>query len=164
MPYFDDAEISKRHKERIAALEKEKRENLTVAQRLTQRALNRKFTIVVPAIDDEGLDIPIIFYVPAGDEWDRMNQLLLAAAGLKNKLNTGKGQEKMKEIQEEIFNMLADLAVDESLDVEWWRNPANYGADESFPVSVVKEMFTVLGKMRDEGGSFRKVTDGSNLD
>jgi hypothetical protein len=159
MPFFDDAEISKRHKERIRALEGEAKQNLTMAQRLTVRALKRTFTVEVPPTEEGGETLSIKFYVPAGDEWDRMHTLLMESAKC-GSMEKDAAEVRIKEILDEINTMLADFSVDESLTKEFWANPGSAGTDESLPLVIVKEMFTVLGKMRDEGGSFRRNVNG----
>jgi hypothetical protein len=161
MPFFDDAEISKRHKDRIRAMEGEAKENLTLAQRLTMRALKRTITITLPANEGEE-EIPLKFYVPAGDEWSRLHTLLIES--VKCNLDTPEGQDRMKDIQDEVFTTLADLSLDVSLTKEFWADEKNYAANEPTSTFVLGKLMEAVNKLTKDGGSFRSNKNGKSVD
>jgi hypothetical protein len=161
MPFFDDAEISKRHKDRIRAMEGEAKENLTLAQRLTMRALKRTITITLPANEGEE-EIPLKFYVPAGDEWSRLHTLLMESVTCN--LETPDGREKMERIQDELYIMLSDFSLDESLTKEFWADPKNSIADEPLSIAVTKKLFEAVTQLMKDGGSFRSYKDRKSMD
>jgi hypothetical protein len=140
--------ISSRRKQILEEHENQKLENLTIAERLTRRAQRKTTSITLE--DDEGT-FTIEMFQPTRKELD---ELLKCQADLQNV----KTQEKAYET---LYNLLAELCRDDTLDYDFWKEGA-YGLTDL--MDIINTLFgNVLTKYQEiqQAQSFRKNGDGT---
>lgn len=142
----DNPDISRRMQKRIQELKQKPKGELTVAERLMLRAHNQRMTISLPDGDDT---IEVQFRVPLACEFDEIIRLqALIVNGTKS------GNVTMVESNSDrLFEMMADLAVDESMDKEFFRSGCILMSDL---VQFIKEIMTSEQEKIQEVKSFRK--------
>lgn len=108
----EDPSLSARLHKRQAEIENSEIADLTIADRLTRRALNQRITIDLGSEDDP---IPVEVRVPTSAELD----LLI---GIKDRLADAETQEERKAVEESMIVTIAGICIDPSLDVEFWES------------------------------------------
>ena len=114
----EDPDLERRRREREGDLAKKRVEDLTVAERLTLRALDK--TIKAPFTDKFG-KFEIEMKVPLRYEYDELIRLQSDVMGTDVK--------RVKIASEILFKMFDCLCIDESLNFEYWKSGAYDMAD-----------------------------------
>ena len=141
-----DPEIHERRAARLADIKSKKEENLTIADRLTRRALER--TIDIQLTDSSG-KFTVEIHTPTRDELDG----LLALSTLMGGGDTIEAQQNAQKASETLYHILANLCVDQSLNFEFW----NEGAyDTNDVVLIIKTIVEQLADSVKKAKSFRK--------
>lgn len=125
--------------------------HLSVAQRLTRRAL--KDTITIPLTDDLG-EFEIEVRIPLTSELDK---ILGSQAAISTSVTAG-DQEATKAAQDQLFRALAEICVDPSLDYEFWKSGAFSVTDMG---QILKEVAQEVNARAESTKSFRKKPKGS---
>jgi len=110
--HVDDPSLSSRLHKRQAEIEDSKFVDLTVADRLTRRALNQRITI---DLGDESDPIPVEVRVPTSAELD----LLI---GIKGRLESATTPEERGAVGRDMIETIAEICIDPSLDVAFWES------------------------------------------
>lgn len=108
----EDPSLSARLSAKLVEIASSKFEDLTVADRLTRRALNQRMVIDLGDKDDP---IPIEIRVPTSAELERI-------ANTKGRLGSGATPEEKDEARQEMIETIAGICIDPSLDVEFWQS------------------------------------------
>lgn len=108
----EDPSLSARLHQRQAEIESSQIKDLTVADRLTKRALNQRIVIDLGDDDDP---IPVEVRVPTSAELD----LLI---GIKGRLESATTPEERDAVGRDMIETIAEICTDESLDVEFWES------------------------------------------
>lgn len=109
---IEDPSLSARLHERQVEIEKSDVSDLTIADRLTRRALNQRITI---NLGDDKDPIPIEVRVPTSAEMD----LLIS---VRDRLSEAKTRDERKVVEESMIVTIAGICIDPSLDVEFWES------------------------------------------
>jgi hypothetical protein len=141
----DDASLSARMHKKKAELEASKWSDLSIADRLTIRALEQKIT--VPFESEQGI-IDVELRLPNLAEFDFLSTFEIR---WKNYLSKGDGKEALN-LSDEMFKIMESLCIDESLNEEFFR--AGYISATDF-TQLVKEVLVEHRKRSDEVKSFR---------
>lgn len=110
---IDDPSLSARLRARQQALAATRVEDMTVADRLTRRALAAP-TVIIDLGDDDD-PIPVEVRVPVSAELDVLLTLQARLAAASTSAETSM-------ISDEVTAVLGDLCVDPSLNAEFWRS------------------------------------------
>jgi hypothetical protein len=137
-----DPAIHQRRAERLKQIAAQDAQNLTIAQRLTKRALERELEI--PMTDSAG-EFFIKLHIPTRDEFDQILALMPLIG------NKAAPKEALKAV-DEFYRLLEVLCVDKSLNYEFWKEGA-YDTTDFF--AVLMKLMEDLTKLRGEAQSFR---------
>lgn len=138
----DDPGIAERRAKRQKALDKKNIADLTIAERLTRKALHR--TIKVPFIDDGGtFDVEV--FVPLREDLDAM-------LSWKVTLEAGTPEE-MEKTADKLFAMLGALCKDASLNYEFFKEG---GYDPIDLLTIVESITDEMAQKVREARSFRR--------
>lgn len=136
-------ELQARRAARLKALAAKKAEALSIADRLTRRALER--TIDLKFTDSEG-EFEVKVHVPLTDEF---NYLIKLISGYNPKI-TG---EQADQLTDELYQLFAHLCVDDSLNYEFWKEGA-YDAGDFY--LILQQLVDKTAGFVTQAQSFRK--------
>lgn len=108
----EDPSLSSRLHQRQVEIESSKFEDLTIADRLTRRALNQRMTI---NLGDEDDPIPVEVRIPTSAELDRI-------ANTQGRLGSGATPEEKGAAKREMVETIAGICIDPSLDIAFWES------------------------------------------
>ena len=138
----EDGNLEKRRKERLRKLARKQVNELSIAERLTLRALER--TIAVPFEDSHG-EFAVKMHVPLRNEFDEIVRL---QEELKSK-----EPERIEKAGVAFFKIIASLCIDDSLNYEFWQNGAYDAMDM---IRLIEGLTSEMAEKVQEAQSFRK--------
>lgn len=108
----EDPSLSSRLHQKQSQLASDAIADMTIADRLTRRALNQRIVI---NLGDEDDPIDVEIRIPVSAELD------VLVSG-KDRLEQATTPEEREAVTLELISVLADICVDESLDVDYWQS------------------------------------------
>ena len=138
----EDNNLEKRRRERLRKLARKQVNELSVAERLTLRALER--TVAVPFEDRHG-EFAVKMHVPLRNEFDEIVRL---QEELKSK-EPG----RIEKAGIAFFKIIASLCIDDSLNYEFWQNGAYDAMDM---IRLIEGLTSEMAEKVQEAQSFRK--------
>jgi len=137
----EDANLEKRRNTRLKKLARKEKGELTIAERLTLRGLER--TVAVPFEDRHG-KFAVKMHVPLRYEYDEIVRL-------QEELKSGVS-ERMEKAGVVFFKIITSLCVDDSLNYEFWQN-GDYDAMDM--IRLIEGMTSEMTEKVQEAQSFR---------
>lgn len=138
----EDPNLEKRRKERLRKLARKQVNELSIAERLTLRALER--VVAVPFKDRHG-KFAVKMHVPLRNEFDEIVRL---QEELKSK-----EVKRIEKASDTFFRTIASLCIDDSLDYEFWKNGAYDAMDM---IRLIEGITSEMAEKVQESQSFRK--------
>ena len=138
----EDSNLEKRRRERLRKLARKQVNELSVAERLTLRALER---VIAVSFEDSHGEFAVKMHVPLRNEFDEIVRL---QEELKSK-EPG----RIEKAGIAFFKIIASLCIDDSLDYEFWQNGAYDAMDM---IHLIEGLTSEMAEKVQEAQSFRK--------